>query len=730
VTEPWAVAQPPPSLGAAGALTTLVEGSSFCISAASGDIRPGGPSGLFLRDTRVLSEWVLDVDGSGLEPLLVTSDEPFRATFLTRARPRPGQGDSTLLVVRDRHVGDGLLEVIRVRNLGRETAGLSLTLHASTDFADLFEVKEGRAISGAEVVTEVQKSHLEMTCASPHHTWNVRVAVTRSSPDWSGRAAQVGPQLVPGRITWYVAIPPRVEWSCEVLVDGSIDGRALLPGDRAVELDRGAAARRRATEWRERSPVVHTRDSGLAHTLARSREDLGALRIFDPDHPDRAVVAAGAPWFMALFGRDSLLTSWMVLPLDRRLALGTLQALAEDQGRVVDPITEEQPGRILHEVRLGRRAQPVRDGSHVYYGSVDATPLFVMLLGELRRWGLEREQVDALLPAADRALEWIVRYGDRDGDGFVEYERSTDRGLRNQGWKDSFDGVTFADGALAEPPIALCEVQAYVYAAYLARAHFAGEVGDEESLDLWSGRAEALKRAFNERFWLPDHGWFALGLDKDKRPIDALASNMGHCLWTGLVDEDKADDVARHLLSADMFSGWGVRTLARSMGAYNPMSYHNGSVWPHDNAILAAGLARYGYVAEAQAVARGVLEAAGHFGGRLPELFCGFDREEFHRPVPYPTSCSPQAWAAAAPVHLLRTLLRFDPWVPHGEIRMAPVLPAEYLPMRLDNVEIAGGRAAIDVDSDGFRVHGLDVAVRVVPEPRQPSTSLRPRHRR
>jgi glycogen debranching enzyme len=251
-------------------------------------------------------------------------------------------------------------------------------------------------------------------------------------------------------------------------------------------------------------------------------------------------VAAGAPWFMALFGRDSLLSSYMALPLDTSLALGTLRALARLQGHADDPRSEEEPGRILHETRFGTDTELVLGRAGTYYGSVDATPLFVLLLGELRRWGLATAEVDRLLPHADRALDWVREYGDRDGDGFVEYARRTDQGLVNQGWKDSWDGVNFADGSLATPPIALCEVQGYVYAAYRARAHFAREAGDDRADRRWTDRAEALKAAFNEAFWLPDRGWYAVALDGDKRPVDALTSNIGHCLWTGIVDTSHA----------------------------------------------------------------------------------------------------------------------------------------------------------------------------------------------
>ncbi len=475
----------------------------------------------------------------------------------------------------------------------------------------------------------------------------------------------------------------------------------------------------RLRRWRADSPAAETDHPGLRMVLRQSLEDLGALRLHDPARPGQVAVAAGAPWFMALFGRDSLLTSYMALPLDPALALGTLQTLARMQGSKVDAATEEQPGRILHETRLGADFPLARGGGNVYYGTVDATPLFVDLLGELRRWSIASEEVDALLPAADRALAWIEEYGDRDGDGFVEYERSTEAGLANQGWKDSWDGVNAADGTLATTPIALCEVQGYVYAAYSARSHLAAAAGDAAGAAHWAGRADALKRSFNERFWLPERGWYAIALDGDKRPVDALTSNIGHCLWSGIVDEDKAEEVAAHLMSPEMFTGWGVRTLASSMGAYNPMSYHNGSVWPHDSVLVATGLMRYGFVQEAQRIATGLLDAAVEFGGRLPELFCGFDRFEYPAPVPYPTSCSPQAWAAATPIQAVRLLLRLEPRTV-GEVWFDPAWPDRYGPIRVRNLPLGGQRVTLTVDEEGARLEGLPDGVSVVRSARRP----------
>jgi glycogen debranching enzyme len=474
----------------------------------------------------------------------------------------------------------------------------------------------------------------------------------------------------------------------------------------------------RLESWRRKLPKVSTDHDDFRALLERSTEDLAALRIFDPEYPDRAVVAAGAPWFMTLFGRDSLLTSWMTMLVDPDLALGTLETLARFQGRETNPLTEEEPGRILHEMRFGETASLTLGGGRVYYGTADATPLFVMLLGELSRWGVRRNDVDALVPAADRAIEWITAHGDRDGDGYVEYQRTNDRGLQNQGWKDSWDGVRFADGTLAQAPIALCEVQAYAYGALVARSHIATEAGDHDLATSLRERAAALKVAFNEDFWVDDGQYFAMGLDRDKHKIDAVASNMGHCLWTGIVDTEKATYVAKHLVSDAMFSGWGVRTLSEEMTGFNPISYHNGSVWPHDNAICAAGLMRYGFVEEAHRVMQGIVECSKFFGNLLPELFAGLDRTRFGFPVSYPTSCSPQAWAAASPLLFLRTMLRFEPDIRNSMLHIAPAVPDWIGVLRLDHVELMGGHLTIETERERVRVVEAPEGLHIVETPR------------
>jgi glycogen debranching enzyme len=602
-------------------------------------------------------------------------------------------------------------EDLLVRNYGEEPALCTVQLRCTADFANLFAVKEGRARTEGAVVLDAPDGCLLFCLRTGATERGLRVV--------SSEPAQVTSDI----ITWDVVVPAQGSWSTCLQFTTMIEGEEVEPRYLCGQPVEAATPHQRLDRWRREVPAIETDFDVFHAAVAQGAEDLGALRIFDPDFPERAVVAAGAPWFMTLFGRDSLLTSWMALIVDPRLAQDTLQTLARFQGKAVDPRTEEEPGRILHEMRFGSARSLSLGGGTVYYGTADATPLFVMLLGELRRWGLAADVVDSLLPAADEAMKWIEDYGDRDGDGYVEYQRATDRGLANQGWKDSWDAIRFADGRLARGSIALCEVQGYVYGAYLARAHFADELGDAATAARFRSRAAALKTAFNRDFWLEDRGWFAMGLDGEKRPIDALASNIGHCLWTGIVDQDKAQAVADRLLSPEMFSGWGIRTLASNMVGYNPLGYHVGSVWPHDNAIIAAGLTRYGFVDEAHRVIVGMLDTAGFFGGRLPELFGGLSRDDVPFPVSYPSSCSPQAWAAASPLLFLRSILRLDPWVPHGKVWIDPQLPKAIGRLRVDRIPLAGRRVTVDVEHESVTVEGLDDGIELVLHPRDPLTA-------
>jgi len=656
---------------------------------------------LFMFDTRVVSRWRLTIDDHAVEPLAVTPNGPFSSTFVGRIHD-PAVIDAPITVVQRRHIGQGMREDLEVRNHGAAPVAVNVAIDVTCDFNSLFDVKSGR-----------RSDHRATTC----HLHGGELAI-RTEPDPEGivshatrvTCSEHPDRLAGNRLVWDIEIAPGASWSTCLLVGVAVDGVDFEPGYRCGQHIDDAIPASRLRHWHQRVTAIDTDDSTLMTAVRRAAEDLGALRIFDPDHPDRVVIAAGAPWFMTLFGRDSLIASWMALLLDHDLAAGVLLELAESQGRTTDPTTEEQPGRILHEVRFDSASARLLGGSNTYYGTIDATPLFAMLVAELARWTGITPTITALLPAVDCALSWIDEYGDRDGDGFVEYLRSDPSGLENQGWKDSWDGVRHADGRTATGPIALCEVQGYVYAALRGRAELARATGEPEAVALtFDDRADQLKARFDEAFWLEDVGWYAIGLDGEKRPIGSLTSNIGHLLWTGIVPDDRAARLAQLLTGPSLSTGWGIRTLASDHPAYNPLSYHCGSVWPHDTALAVAGLARYHRDDEAQLLAKGLLAASVWSGGRLPELFAGFGDDDLPAPVPYPASCSPQAWAAASPLLLVRSMLGLDPNLPAGELRLRPRLPEGIRHLRLTGVPF--GSSSIDI-----MVSGGDVAVSGLPE--------------
>ena len=532
------------------------------------------------------------------------------------------------------------------------------------------------------------------------------------------------PLLEPGRARFETLVPARGRWEACLQVAPIIGGDELVPRYRCGEAVELATPTERLAKWRRGAPTMVSDHPSFAATVVQSVDDLGSLRIFDPERPESVVVAAGVPWAMDLYGRDALLTGWMALLVDPDIALGVLETLARFQGTDVDPRTEEEPGRIIHRLRFGS-SSPRTPWGEASYCSVDATPLFVMLLGELRRWGLAPEVVDRLLPHADRALAWIDDFGDRDGDGYVEYRRVTRSGLVNQGWKDSPDAVRDASGRRAPAPIALCEVQGYVYAALLARAHFADEAGDLDHASQLRKRAVELRERFNEDFWLDEQGWLAMALDGDKQPVAVCTSNMGHCLWTGILDPDRASLVAEKLLSTEMFTGWGVRTLAESSVGYDPLSYHDGSVWPHDNALLAAGLMRYGHVEAAHRVISAQLEAAksvrrptSRVVQRAEPASCRRGPSVCRapacpRPGPPPHRCCSCAPCSASNRGCRSRSSGWRRRFPEGTTKL-----------RVERIPLLGGRVTVDVDGDDVTIEGLPSNIELLDEPRAPLTAL------
>jgi glycogen debranching enzyme len=456
-------------------------------------------------------------------------------------------------------------------------------------------------------------------------------------------------------------------------------------------------------DWIADAPRLVCEWETLTDTYKRSLVDLAALRFFPMGVPGAALPAAGLPWFMTVFGRDSVLTSLQALPFAPDLAESTLRTLAGRQGRRVDDFRDEEPGKIMHEQRFGEMTAFLERPHSPYYGSADVTPLFLVLLDEYERWTGDIDLVRRLEPNARQALEWIDEYGDRNGDGYIEYaRRNEETGLENQCWKDSWNSIVFADGTLSKLPRATCEIQGYAYDAKVRCARLAREIwGDHALAERLEREAVELKLRFNRDYWIPERKFFALAIDGDGRQVDSLTSNIGHLLWSGIADDEKAADCVQHLMSDKLFSGWGIRTMAEGEGAYNPIGYHVGTVWPFDNSFIALGLRRYGYRDEAARVGYGILEAAQFFRGRLPEAFGGYRRERTQFPVEYPTACSPQAWSTGAPLLILRVLLGLEPVA--DRLLVDPALPTEIaeiqlldIPGRWGHVD-AFGRGRIDL---------------------------------
>jgi len=640
----------------------VLDGSTFFVSDEAGDVADGGTNGFFFQDVRHLSRWLLTIDGSPIRVLSSRVVDYYSArVFGTAPISRVGSNPS-ISIQRDRIVAGGVHEDLWVRNHSEVEQQVILELSYGSDFADIFELKETRADPPATAAVELGERDLTL--------WGERGAKRRGTRvEWSadGNAEE-------GRLRFDLTLPPRAEWQTCLDVSSIVEDEPHGPrtghggfGKLQPQLPRSLEA------WLADAPTLDTDSDLVAHTYRRSLVDLAALRFRPLPDLSWSLPAAGLPWFMALFGRDSLITAYMALPFEPHLAATTLEALSELQATERDDFRDAEPGKIVHEVRRGWLATLGETPHSAYYGSHDSTPLFLILLDEYERWTGDRELVRRLEPAARAALAWIEGPGDPDGDGYLEYETRSPKGLRNQGWKDSWNAILFADGRLAEPPIATCEIQGYAYDARRRVARLARVCWNDDDLaERLERDAAALRERFDRDFWLPERGHYALALDRDKRPVDALTSNVGHLLWSGIVPKPRAQAVRDRLMAPDMFSGWGIRTMSSQDAGYNPIEYHDGTVWPHDTAIVAEGLRRYGFREDAGRLAWALFEAAEEFDYRLPEVFAGFDRETTMVAVEYPTASSPQAWAAAAPLLAIRTLLGLD--AENGSSRSRPSL--------------------------------------------------------
>ena len=664
-------------------MLTILEGSTFCMSDDRGDIVEE-TSGFFARDTRFLSRFVLRLDGA--RPLLLSSGrtDHFAAAFFLRNANADGLPHDALSISRERFVTTGLRERIAIRNESMETLAFELTLELEADYADIISVKlHDFALGDPEHAPDLpppapaihDEDLRQLLIEAPAGDVRTRVALSKSA------------RVDGSQVAFDLSLDPHERWELDVEVHPGVQGEGYLDAGEHLAEERETLGDVVAA-WTLRVPRVRGGWESLRRAFDRSIQDLAALRMRTGE-TRRPLFAAGMPWFMTVFGRDTEITSLQTLLLGPEVATGALDALAELQARTEDPAIDAEPGKIIHEVRQGRAAE---FWFPRYYGSVDATPLFLVLLAETWRWTDDTALVTRLHEPALRALEWIDRYGDRDGDGFVEYGARADGGLANQSWKDSGDSQRFHDGRHAEPPIAPVEVQGYVYQAKLGLAELARDVWRDRSLaERLEGEAAELRTRFDEAFWVDERGGFyALALDGEKKQVDARCSNMGHLLWSGIVPPERVGAIADQLLSESLWSGWGIRTMGSDEAAYNPISYHNGTVWPHDSSLAAWGLARHGHVEGARRIARALIEAAGHFEWSLPEVFAGYARGETPFPIAYPTAARPQAWAAGTPILLVRVLLGIEP--DRARERLVSTVEDE-LPSWLEGLRVEGVRA-------------------------------------
>ncbi|GII21045.1 amylo-alpha-1,6-glucosidase [Planosporangium mesophilum] len=671
-------------------LVQTLDGNTFVVSDPQGDIEASftEPTGLFSYDTRFLSTWALTVDGRRLTMLSTDDLEYYETRFFLVAAPSSVYVDAKQSVIRQRTVCDGLHERLTVLNHQEQPVDLAIRVEAAADFADLFEIKDNLAKKG-KYYTRVDDGRLLL--GYERETFRRETMISTTAP------AQVDEH----GLSFDVRLQPHGKWTTELHVTPAspgVGGRSLMP-----KPSRGATAptkmRGDLEKWIGRAPRLECDWESLQATYRRSLVDLAALRFSPVLAGGNSLPAAGLPWFMTMFGRDSILTSLQALPFAPELAATTLRVLGDWQGRCVDDFRDEDPGRILHEMRYGELTAFEERPQSPYYGTADATPLYVVLLDEYERWTGDADLVRQFELEARAALGWIDEYADLMGNGYIAYQpREPETGLENQCWKDSWDSISYHDGRLPGFPRATCELQGYAYDAKKRGARLAREIwNDPEYADRLDADADACKRRFNQDYWISDRQHYALALDADGSQVDALASNNGHLLWSGIVDDDKAGAVVGHLLGRALFSGWGVRTLAQGEARFNPVGYHVGTVWPFDNSFIAWGLRRYGYKEEAARLAAGMLDAAEFFEGRLPEAFAGYDRALTRYPVQYPTACSPQAWSTGTPLLLLRTMLGLEPLGDH--LVVDPALPVGI--GRIELLDIPGRWGHIDAFGRG-----------------------------
>ncbi|HVZ08971.1 glycogen debranching N-terminal domain-containing protein [Rhodopila sp.] len=673
---------------------SIHQGQTVLITEQDGQINWPSDKGLYFLDTRIISSWSLYANGEPWDLLNGGAISYYGArifqtnrAFLTEEGPIAAR---TLGLTLSRHVDGGVHEDIDISNHSGKAVRFNLEVALRGDFADIFEVKSNRIVRRGRIASSWNEGRQQWRLSYRNRDFSREVVVT--SKPTGARTVYAN-----GRLTFEVSLNPDETWHACLLYD-------LFDGDRKYPAPHECLGSGKETKlsdsleaWRRTVLKIRTSNEEFYRSFTQGVADMAALRlpIVGTDHMT-FIPAAGLPWFVALFGRDTLIVSLQTMLVYPEFARGALDVLGAHQAQERDDYRDAEPGKILHELRYGELAHFRLIPHTPYYGTADATPLYLIALHAAWRATGDASLIERHLRTAEGCLSWIDKYGDRDGDGFQEYETRSTAGYENMAWKDSGDSVMYEDGTVVKGPKALCELQGYVYDAWLRMAEIYDQIGRHDAARHLRGRAASLFRKFNEEFWNESLGIYAYTLDGDKKPVFSLASNIGHLLWSGIVPKERAGRVVARLMQADMWSGWGIRTLSALHKSFNPYNYQTGAVWPHDNAIIAAGFRRYGYAAEAAAVARSISDAASHFlTNQLPELYAGLQRTEDNFPVQYVGANVPQAWAAGTPFILLQTMLGIRPNAPKGELYVDPSLP-DWLP-DVTLIDLRLGRKVLDI---------------------------------
>jgi len=678
---------------------SINHGATFMVTDLGGEIQADTDQGVFADDTRFVSYYAIFANGLSWQRLNSAATSYYEArVYLMNDVVPTEDGDipeGALSLVIDRTVSDGIHEDLDVANHGLVPVRFNLEIALRSDFADLFEVKREHLVRRGRIITRWHPWRAELETAYANRDFRRRLVyrlLNSGSP----------PSYANGRVTFELDLAPGATWHtcCHYLLDR---GEAVRAPRRGCQHDGVASEDALQDRWLSGATKVTSANEDVYRVYRRSVDDMGALRLYDHDFgPDLWIPAAGVPWYVALFGRDALIASLQNAIVQPALARGALKKLAELQATERDDRRDAEPGKIPHEVRSGELAHFHLIPHTPYYGTADATPLYLIALHEAWRWlgddTLLREHRETAL----RCLEWIDQSGDLDGDGFQEYRTRSPQGYENMGWKDASDAVVYPDGRQVPAPKALCELQGYVFDAWLRMAEVFDALGEPERAVALRGKARGLRAAFEDRFWCEDLGFYAFALDPEKQPVRTIASNVGHCLWSGIASPERAARVVQRFFEPDLWSGWGIRTLSARNPAYNPFSYQRGSVWPHDNGIIALGFKRYGFTAEAARVARDISEAASSFMYyRLPELYAGVERRPGTFPVLYKQANVPQAWAAGSVFHLLQAILGLRGDAPRGRLYVDPELPRWLPEITLHGLAIGEARVDLRFWRDG-----------------------------